>query len=114
MTRKSFGRRAPHSAGYEQTLPAASQGASTFASAVPVTRLGLGAHAISIDVEPMRVDRAPHAFRRSSISRMRAAGIEPAELAAMSGDTVDTATKHYTHAVGRSFDAAHRAVGGSS
>lgn len=53
----------------------------------------------------------PHEFRHSAISHMRAAGIDPADLAAMSGHTVETATKHYTHALGRSFDAARRAVG---
>jgi hypothetical protein len=42
------------------------------------------------------------------------AGIDPADLAAMSGHTVETATKHYTHALGRSFDAARKTIGGSA
>jgi Phage integrase family len=42
------------------------------------------------------IDPTPHEFRHSTISHMRAAGIDPADLAAMSGHTVETATKHYT------------------
>ena len=53
----------------------------------------------------------PHEFRHSWISHLRAAGVDPADLAAMSGHTVETATRHYTHALGRSFDAARKAVG---
>jgi hypothetical protein len=44
---------------------------------------------------------------------LRAAGTDPADLAAMSGHTVETATKHYTHALGRSFDAARKTIGRS-
>lgn len=53
----------------------------------------------------------PHEFRHSWISHLRAAGVDPADLAAMSGHTVETATRHYTHALGRSFDAARKAIG---
>jgi integrase len=59
------------------------------------------------------IDATPHEFRHSAISHLRAAGIDPADLAAMSGHTVETATKHYTHALGRSFDAARKTIGGS-
>jgi hypothetical protein len=59
------------------------------------------------------IDATPHEFRHSAISHLRAAGIDPADLAAMSGPTVETATKHYTHALGRSFDAARKTIAGS-
>jgi hypothetical protein len=45
---------------------------------------------------------------------MRAARIDPADPAAMSGHTVKTATRHYTHPLGRSFAAARTAVGSSA
>lgn len=53
----------------------------------------------------------PHEFRHSWISHLRAAGVDPADLAAMSGHTVETATRHYTHALGQSFGAVRNAVG---
>lgn len=52
-----------------------------------------------------------HEFRHSWISHMRAAGIDPADLAAAAGHTVQTATAHYTHALFRSFGAMREAVG---
>lgn len=57
------------------------------------------------------IDPRPHEFRHSYVSLLRAAMVDPADLAAMSGHTVETATKTYTHALGRSFEAARRAVG---
>jgi integrase len=63
--------------------------------------------------EAAGIDPTPHEFRHSAISHLRAAGIDPADLAAMSGHTVETATKHYTHPLGRSFDAARKTIGGS-
>lgn len=57
------------------------------------------------------IDIRPHECRHSYVSLMRAAGLDPADLAAMAGHTVETATKTYTHALGRSFDAARKAVG---
>jgi integrase len=53
----------------------------------------------------------PHELRHSHISLLRAAGVDPADLAEMSGHTVETQTKAYTHALGRSFEAARKAVG---
>jgi integrase len=61
--------------------------------------------------ERLGVDARPNEFRHSYVSLLRAARIDPADLAAASGHTVETATKHYTHALGRSFDAVREAVG---
>jgi len=65
--------------------------------------------------EPGRVvagsDIRPHEMRHSWVSLLRAAGVDPADLASVGGHTVETATKTYTHSVGRSFDAIRRAVG---
>lgn len=52
-----------------------------------------------------------HEFRHSWISLLRAGGIDPADLAQMAGHSVETATKRYTHALGRSFAAVAEAVG---
>jgi hypothetical protein len=41
-----------------------------------------------------------------------AAGVDPADLADMAGHTVETATRKYTHGLGRSYDAMREAVGG--
>jgi integrase len=57
------------------------------------------------------VDARPHEFRHSNVSLLRAAGIDPADLAAVSGHSLETATKTYTHALNRSFDEIRRAVG---
>lgn len=54
----------------------------------------------------------PHEMRHSYVSRLRAAGVDPADLADVAGHTVETATSLYTHSLGRSFDAIRRAVGG--
>lgn len=53
----------------------------------------------------------PHMFRHSFTSLMRAAGVDPADLAKATGHTVATATAHYTHSTGATFDAMRRAVG---
>jgi integrase len=53
----------------------------------------------------------PHDFRHSFVSHMRAAGVDPADLAAAAGHTLDTATRIYTHSTGATFDAMRRAVG---
>jgi integrase len=57
------------------------------------------------------VGATPHEFRHSYVSLMRAAGVDPADLAAWTGHSVLTATAHYTHATGGSASAARRAVG---
>lgn len=53
----------------------------------------------------------PHDLRHSYVSLMRAAGVDPADLARATGHTVETATAHYTHSTGATFDAMRRAVG---
>lgn len=57
------------------------------------------------------MDVRPHELRHSYVSRLRAAGVDPADLADVSGHNVDTATRHYTHALRRSFEEIRRAVG---
>jgi integrase len=53
----------------------------------------------------------PHELRHSFVSLMRAAGVDPADLADATGHTVLTATTAYTHPVGQSSDAMRAAVG---
>lgn len=53
----------------------------------------------------------PHEMRHSWITHLRAAGVNNADLAEMAGHTVETMLGRYSHALGRSFDAARRAVG---
>lgn len=53
----------------------------------------------------------PHDFRHSFVSHMRAAGVDPADLARASGQTVATATNIYTHSTGGTFDMMRKAVG---
>lgn len=57
------------------------------------------------------VDCAPHDLRHSWITHLRAAGVDPADLAEMAGHSLETATARYTHALGRSFDEVRRLVG---
>jgi integrase len=52
-----------------------------------------------------------HGLRHSWITNLRAARVDPADLAAMAGHSVQTATAVYTHALNRSYDAAREAVG---
>lgn len=53
----------------------------------------------------------PQSFRHSYVSLMRAAGVDPADLAYWTGHTVMTATTHYTHATATSAGAAREAIG---
>lgn len=53
----------------------------------------------------------PHEFRHSFVSLMQASGVDPADLAAMTGHTVATMHARYTHSTGRSYDAVREAVG---
>lgn len=59
----------------------------------------------------LEVDIRPHELRHSWISLLRGAGVDPADVAAAGGHTLQTATRTYTHALGRSFDAMRTAVG---
>lgn len=53
----------------------------------------------------------PHDLRHSYVSHMRAAGVDPADLAAWTGHTVLTATTRYTHSTGASAEMARRVIG---
>ena len=57
------------------------------------------------------MDARPHECRHSWITHMRAAGIDPADLAQVSGHDIDTATRHYTHPLGQSMDAIKAVLG---
>jgi integrase len=54
---------------------------------------------------------APHDFRHSWVTHLRAAGIDPADLAQVAGHTVETATARYTHALGRSDEQIREVIG---
>jgi integrase len=60
---------------------------------------------------PAMAEATPHEFRHSYVSLMRAAGVDPAALAAWTGHSVMTATVHYTHDVGGREDIGREAVG---
>lgn len=53
----------------------------------------------------------PHECRHSYVTHLRAAGIDPADLAQVTGHDIDTATRHYTQPLGRSMDAIRQAIG---
>lgn len=61
--------------------------------------------------DALGADVRPHEFRHAYVSQMRAALIDVADLADATGHNVETATKIYTHGLGRSFDAMRKAVG---
>ena len=56
-------------------------------------------------------DVRPHDFRHSWVTHLRAAGIDPADLAQVAGHTVETATARYTHALGRSDERIRQVIG---
>lgn len=53
----------------------------------------------------------PHGLRHSYISNLRAAGVDPADLADFAGHSLETANAVYTHALHKSHDAVRQAVG---
>lgn len=57
------------------------------------------------------LDMRPHEARHSWVSLMRAAGVDPADLADAAGHSESTATARYSHGLGRSFEAIRKAVG---
>lgn len=61
--------------------------------------------------ERMGMAVLPHDFRHSFVSLMRAAGVDPADLASATGHTVMTATNHYTHSTGSTFELMRRVAG---
>jgi integrase len=58
-----------------------------------------------------RLDPTPQEMRHSWNSHLRAAGIDPADLADVAGHSVETATKVYTHALRKSFEQIRNAIG---
>ncbi len=57
------------------------------------------------------LDIRPHECRHSWITHLRAAGIDPADLAQASGHDVDTATRHYVQPLGLSADLIRETIG---
>ena len=57
------------------------------------------------------INPTPHEFRHSWVSNLRAAGIDPADLADVAGHSMQTASAHYTHALRKSHDDIRKAVG---
>jgi site-specific recombinase XerD len=53
----------------------------------------------------------PHDLRHSYVSNLRAAGVDPADLARATGHSEHTATTRYTHSTGGTFDLMRKAVG---
>lgn len=57
------------------------------------------------------IDPTPHELRHSYVTHLRAGGVDPADLADVSGHSVATATSRYTHPTRRSHDQIRRAIG---
>jgi integrase len=57
------------------------------------------------------IDPTPHELRHSWVSHLRAAAIDPADLADVAGHGIEVATSRYTHALRRSFDQIREVVG---
>ena len=53
----------------------------------------------------------PQDFRHSYVSNLSAAGIDVADLADITGHTVETAQQRYRHALRRSFEQVRRTIG---
>lgn len=53
----------------------------------------------------------PHECRHSYVTHLRAAGVDPADLAAVTRHDIDTATRHYTQPLGRSMDLIREIIG---
>ena len=53
----------------------------------------------------------PQDFRHSYVTNLAAAGIDVADLADITGHTVETQHRRYRHALGRSFDRVRDAIG---
>jgi integrase len=62
-------------------------------------------------VKATGMDIRPHEMRHSFISLMRAAGVDPADLAEITGHSVETMHGRYTHPLRRSFDQVRAVVG---
>lgn len=57
------------------------------------------------------MDVTPHECRHSYVTNLRAAGIDPADLAQVTGHDIETATRVYTQPLGRSMDAIRDVIG---
>ena len=60
---------------------------------------------------PPSADCTPHEIRHSWVTHLRAAGIDPADLADIAGHSLETATAHYTHPLRRSHDRVREVIG---
>ena len=56
------------------------------------------------------INPTAHELRHSYVSNLRAAGVDPADLADVAGHSMQTASVHYTHSLGQSFEAIRSAV----
>ena len=56
------------------------------------------------------IEMRPHEMRHSFVSLLRAAGVDDADLAAITGHSVETMVGRYTHPLRRSFDDVRRLV----
>jgi integrase len=61
--------------------------------------------------EAAGIDVRPHDCRHSWITQLRAAGVDDADLAAMSGHSIGTMLGTYTHALERSHEAVRELLG---
>lgn len=57
------------------------------------------------------LDIRPHEMRHSYVTHLRAAGINDADLAQVTGHTLETMIGRYSHALGRSFEDIRRVIG---
>jgi len=57
------------------------------------------------------MDMRPHEARHSYVSNLRAAGVDPADLADVTRHTIQTATAHYTHPTRQSYDQIREVIG---
>lgn len=53
----------------------------------------------------------PHECRHSYVTNLRAAGVDPADLAEITGHDIETATRHYTKPLGRSMNVIREVIG---
>lgn len=65
----------------------------------------------SREVCPDMAEATPQDFRHSWVTHMRAAGIDPADLAEIAGHSIETQNAIYLHALNRSDDAVRAAIG---
>lgn len=63
------------------------------------------------DREGRRLDPRPHEFRHSYVTHLRAAGVDPADLADITGHSEATATHRYTHALRQSGERIRGVIG---